>query len=61
VLDALKASPRTAGIPVLMCTEHTMMKEIEQALVAGARGCIAKPFTAGRVLAKVAETLAAVQ
>lgn len=57
VLQALKSSPKTGSIPVVMCTEHSVIKEVENALALGACGYIIKPFTTERVLAKVSEIL----
>lgn len=58
LLETLKSSPKTSLIPVLMCTERSLMKEVEKAFSAGAAGYITKPFVVERVLAKVRETLA---
>jgi chemosensory pili system protein ChpA (sensor histidine kinase/response regulator)/putative two-component system response regulator len=57
LLQAIKSSPKTGSISVVMCTEHSLMKEVEHALSLGACGYIVKPFTAERVLAKVADVL----
>jgi len=53
LLQALQSSPKTVSVPILMCTEHTLMKEVEQALAMGAAGYIMKPFSTERVLSKV--------
>jgi two-component system, cell cycle response regulator DivK len=57
VLEAIKTSPKTHKVQVLMCTEHSMIKEIDNALSLGADGYITKPFNVDRVLSKVADTL----
>lgn len=55
VLDALKVSAKTKPIPVIMCTEHSQIKEIEQAGEMGAVNYIIKPFHTDRVIKKVEE------
>jgi len=57
LLQAIKSSPKTASIPVLMCTEHSLMKEVERALALGACGYILKPFSTERVLSKVSDVI----
>jgi len=57
LLQALKSSQQTGSIRVVMCTEHSLMKEVEKALEMGASGYITKPFVTERVLAKVSELL----
>lgn len=57
VLDALKVSEKTKSIPVIMCTEHSQIGEIEQAGEMGAVNYIIKPFHTDRVLKKVEEVL----
>lgn len=44
VLNLLKSSPLTDGIPVVMFTSNKHKLEIKQALEAGAEGYITKPF-----------------
>ena len=57
LLQALKSSPKTGSISIIMCTEHSLMKEVEQALSLGACGYITKPFATERVLSKVMDVL----
>jgi DNA-binding response OmpR family regulator len=57
LLQALQSSPKTMSVPILMCTERTLMKEVEQALAMGASGYIMKPFSTERVLSKVNDAL----
>jgi CheY-like chemotaxis protein len=57
LLQALKSSQTTGSIKIVMCTEHSLMKEVEKALEMGASGYITKPFVTERVLAKVGELL----
>jgi len=49
LLKALKSSAKTYKIHIVMCTERSMMKEIEEALSMGVDGYIMKPFSAERV------------
>ncbi len=57
LIEALKSSPKTGKISIIMCTEHSLMKDVEQALSLGASGYITKPFSASRVLSKVMDVL----
>jgi len=57
LLQALKSSQKTGSIQIVICTEHSLMKEVEKALEMGASGYITKPFVTERVLAKVSELL----
>jgi chemosensory pili system protein ChpA (sensor histidine kinase/response regulator) len=57
LLKALKSSPATSTIPVIMCTERNLIREIEEAGALGADGYILKPFEVERVVRKVEETL----
>jgi len=56
-LSELKSSSKTVEIPVIMCTEKNLMKDIEIAHSMGATGYITKPFTHERVARKVREIL----
>lgn len=56
-LDALKASPKTKELSVIMCTEKNMMGDIEKADNFGVSAYITKPFIMDRVIKKVEETL----
>jgi DNA-binding response OmpR family regulator len=53
LLGSLKASSATCGVPVVMCTERNLIKEMERAGALGADGYILKPFVMERVLNKV--------
>ena len=57
LLKALKSSAKTYEIPIVMCTEHSLMKEVEEALANGASGYIMKPFTTERVIGKIMDLL----
>lgn len=57
ILQTLKSSPRTAGIPVIMCTGRDMIKDIETADAMGAAAYITKPFELERVLHKITAVL----
>lgn len=57
LLSAWKASPRTAQVPVIMCTDQNSFFEIERALEMGAKGYITKPILAERILKKITEVL----
>ena len=53
VLGIVKSNPATRGIPVVMCTDHSALDEVEQCCKMGAEGYILKPFDMNRVLSKV--------
>ncbi|OIO75601.1 MAG: hypothetical protein AUJ85_02560 [Elusimicrobia bacterium CG1_02_37_114] len=57
VLEVLKSTPATKNIPVLMCTEKTLIGDIEKAMSLGAAGYIIKPFDINTVLKKVKQIL----
>ena len=57
LLKTLKSSSKTYDIPIIMCTEHSLMKEVEDALSNGAAGYIMKPFTTERVMSKIMDQL----
>jgi len=57
LIETLKSSPKTSSIPVIMCTDRSQMKDIEQSLSLGAAGYIMKPFNTERVISKIAEVL----
>lgn len=48
VLEALKADPQTAGIPVILCS---IMEGLERGLSMGAAACLQKPITRDDLLA----------
>ncbi|MFH1368388.1 MAG: response regulator [Elusimicrobiota bacterium] len=56
-LTALKSSPKTSQIPVIMCTEENSFADIEKANDLGCESYITKPITAERVLKKIKEAL----
>ena len=57
VLKVMRVSPATRKLPVLMCTSETLIREVEAAYQAGADGYVVKPYSAAKLLDKVAETL----
>jgi len=57
LLEQLKASPITRAIPVVMCTDRSLIKEVELSFGIGADGYIVKPFVAEQVLSKVKDIL----
>jgi len=50
VAQALRADPRSAGIPVLAVSANAMPGDIEQGLAAGFRGYLTKPLDIARLL-----------
>lgn len=57
VMDALRDDPATSACPVIFITGHLAFTERVQAFRRGARDYIAKPFTAEKLLAKIARVL----
>ncbi len=57
--DALKASPDTAGIPVIFVTASVQRAQIEEATQHGGAGVLPKPFTMAELRKRVAELLPA--
>ncbi len=57
--DALKASPDTAGIPVIFVTASVQRAQIEEAEQHGGAGVLPKPFTMAELRKRVADLLAA--
>ena len=53
VVVELKADPRTAGIPVVALTAHSMKSDRERALAAGCDDYDTKPVELPRLLAKI--------
>ncbi|HSJ53576.1 MAG TPA: ATP-binding protein, partial [Anaerolineae bacterium] len=55
VLEALKADPQTAGIPVILCS---IVEGLERGLGMGAAACVQKPATRDELLAVLAQVRA---
>lgn len=55
LLRTIKQTSPLEKIPVLMCTEKNLVKDVEQALSLGAIGYIIKPFDLERVIKKVVD------
>lgn len=53
VLEQLKAKPETSGIPVFMLTSKAKMKNVENALEAGAEGYFSKPVRIEIIVQKI--------
>lgn len=58
VLQLLRGNPKTKAIPVVMCTAHDTLEDVERCLAAGAQDYIQKPFDLKGVLAKIQKYLA---
>jgi CheY-like chemotaxis protein len=58
VMEALRSDPATSSCPVIIITGHLAFTERLQAFRRGARDYVAKPFTADKLLAKIARVLA---
>jgi DNA-binding response OmpR family regulator len=56
-LKAIKSHQATRDIPVVMCTDHSALDDVEECCRMGAHGYILKPFEMKRVLAKVDSVL----
>ena len=50
---ALKADPRTSGIPVVALTAHARLEDRQQAVEAGCDGYLAKPVEPRRVISEL--------
>ena len=57
VLTALRSTPKTRDIPVLMLTARNAAADIQRALACGARDYLAKPFDDQVLVARVARLL----
>ena len=57
--DALKASPETAGIPLVFVTASVQRAQIAEAEQHGGAGVLPKPFTMAELRARVDEYLPA--
>jgi CheY-like chemotaxis protein len=56
-MDALQADPDTSGCPVMFITGNLAFSQRMQAFQRGVRDYVAKPFTAEKLLAKIARVL----
>jgi len=57
LMDALQADPDTSGCPVMFITGNLAFSQRMQAFQRGVRDYVAKPFTAEKLLAKIARVL----
>ena len=57
--DALKASPDTAGIPLVFVTASVQRAQVAEALLHGGEGVLPKPFTMAELRKRVADLLPA--
>lgn len=55
---AIKMNPRTAHIPVLMCSGHDLSHQHKLLTEAGANGYITKPYHPAQIARKIHEVLA---
>jgi two-component system chemotaxis response regulator CheY len=55
----IRAQDLAKGVPVIMITTESSEEQVKQAIQAGARGYIRKPFTAGQVKERVLPLLQA--
>ncbi len=56
-LDSVKADPRFESIPIIMLTSVTQKERMIQAIRAGAKQYVTKPFTSEELLTKVIDVL----
>jgi DNA-binding response OmpR family regulator len=61
VCRRLRATPRGAKVPVLMCTVRSAVATVAAGFEAGVTGYVLKPFEMEELLEKVAEALEAAQ
>ena len=54
----LRTSPRFKNLKILMVTQDSLGKDVEQAFEAGVNGYVVKPFNMEQLLTKVAKALA---
>jgi twitching motility two-component system response regulator PilH len=57
LMEALQADPATSGCPVMFVTGNLSFSERMQAYQRGVRDYVAKPFTAEKLLMKIARVL----
>ena len=57
--DALKASPETAGIPLVFVTASVQRAQVAEAEQHGGAGVLPKPFTMAELRQRVSELLSA--
>lgn len=57
VLKKIQADPRYKSIPVMMVTTEIERTRVVEAVEAGARNYLMKPFTQADLVAKISETL----
>ncbi|HAH06948.1 MAG TPA: two-component system response regulator [Elusimicrobia bacterium] len=58
---ALRADPKTAQIPILVCSAHGTFDNVEKCLTLGARDFLMKPFDSAVLLKKVRDIIAKAQ
>lgn len=56
-LQALRADPRTADLPVVMVTTRTHPTDIKRAMESGAQAYISKPFDPEHLVATIRSLL----
>lgn len=59
MIEAVKAQGLAAGVPIVMVTTEGSEAQVRQAILAGARGYIRKPFTVEHIESNVKPLLAA--
>lgn len=58
---ALRSDPKTAHIPILVCSAHGTFDNVDKCLTLGAKDFILKPFDSAVLLKKVRDILAKTQ
>jgi DNA-binding response OmpR family regulator len=61
VCRRLRATPRGAKVPILLCTVRSALSTVAAGFEAGATGYVLKPFEMEELLEKVGDALAAAQ
>ncbi len=59
LLQQIKLEKLALGVPIVMVTTEGCEQQVRQAIVAGARGYVRKPFTAQHIINSVKPLLAA--